>query len=342
MNLESSFKSFCELNKFEVNAQQIEIIDLLDKFINQKETFFSKLFKKRKKLCFYLYGKVGVGKTMLLDFVYDKLRIKKYRQHFNEFMINFHDFRHEKKDNNTIRDFVKKLKKNYDLIYLDEFQVSNIVDAMILGKLFEVIFEENIRIIITTNVKLDELYKDGLQRDQFLPFISIIENFSIQKKLQIKDDYRIKYNGKPQEIFFPLNANTSFKMNQKFREFTRNKKIESKIITTKGRNFEIENFYSGVARFKFKDLCEKNLGAEDYINIANICHHIFIEEIPIFNDENSNQQLRFITLIDILYEKKIRLTLSLKENLDNLGSSKKHFTIFKRTVSRIYEMTKSP
>ena len=91
--------------------------------------------------------------------------------------------------------------------------------------------------------------------------------------------------------------------------------IESKIITTKGRNFEIENFYSGVARFKFKDLCEKNLGAEDYINIANICHHIFIEEIPIFDDENSNQQLRFITLIDILYEKKIRLTLSLKENL---------------------------
>ena len=305
MNLKSSFKSFCELNKFEVNAQQIEIIDLLDKFINQKETFFNKLFKKRKKLCFYLYGKVGVGKTMLLDFVYDKLRIKKYRQHFNEFMINFHDFRHEKKDNNTIRDFVKKLKKNYDLIYLDEFQVSNIVDAMILGKLFEVIFEENIRIIITTNVKLDELYKDGLQRDQFLPFISIIENFSVQKELQIKDDYRTKDNGKPQEIFFPLNEKTSFKVNQRFREFTRNKNAESKIVTTKGRNFEIKNFYSGVVRFKFKDLCEKNLGAEDYINIANICHHIFIEEIPIFDDENSNQQLRFITLIDILYEKKL-------------------------------------
>ena len=342
MNLKSSFKSFCELNKFEVNAQQIEVIDLLDKFINQNETFFNKLFKKRKKLCFYLYGKVGVGKTMLLDYVYDKLRIKKCRQHFNEFMINFHDFRHEKKDNITIRDFVKKLKKNYDLIYLDEFQVSNIVDAMILGKLFEVIFEENIRIIITTNVKLDELYKDGLQRDQFLPFISIIENFSVQKELQIKDDYRIRDYGKPQEIFFPLNEKTSFKVNQRFREYTRNKNAESKIILTKGRNFKIENFYSGVARFKFKDLCEKNLGAEDYINIANICHHIFIEEIPIFDDENSNQQLRFITLIDILYEKKIRLTLSLCESLDNLGSSKKHFTIFKRTVSRIYEMTKSP
>ena len=144
------------------------------------------------------------------------------------------------------------------------------------------------------------------------------------------------------EIFFPLNEKTSFKINQRFREFTRNKKREKKIVITKGRDFVIENFYSGVARFKFKDLCDKNLGAEDYINIANICKHIFIEEIPKFNNENSNQQLRFITLIDILYEKKIRLTLSLEENLDNLSSSKKHSEVFKRTISRMFEMTKSP
>ena len=340
LNLQGSFKEFCEQNKFEFNSQQAEIINLLDKFLNQKETFFSRFFKKRKKLCFYLYGKVGVGKTMLLDFAYKKLGIKKHRQHFNEFMINFHDYRHERKDNNTISAFVKKLKKNYDLIYLDEFQVTNIVDAMILGKLFEIIFEENIKIIITTNTKLNDLYKDGLQRDQFLPFISIIENFSIQKELQIKDDYRTKSNEKPQEIFFPLSEKTTFRINQRFRELTRNKKKENKIVTTKGRNFEIKNFYSGIAKFRFRDLCDKNLGAEDFINISNICKHIFIENIPIFNNENSNQQLRFITLIDIFYEKKIRLTLSLEESLDNLGSSNKHLEIFKRTVSRMFEMTK--
>ena len=118
MNLQDSFKEFCTQKKFELNTQQIEIIHLLDNFLNNKETFFSKFFKKRKKLCFYLYGKVGVGKTMLLDFIYDKLKIKKHRQHFNEFMINFHDFRHEKRDDNTINAFVKKYKKNYDLIYL--------------------------------------------------------------------------------------------------------------------------------------------------------------------------------------------------------------------------------
>ena len=339
-NFQDLFQEFCEQNKFEVNAQQTEIIDLIDIFFNHKKTFLSNFFKKKKKLCFYLYGKVGVGKTMLLNFIYDRLEIKKQRMHFNEFMINFHDFRHEKKDNNTINAFVKKLKKNYDLIYLDEFQVTNIVDAMILGKLFQEIFEANIKIIITTNTKLNDLYKDGLQREQFLPFIKIIENFSIQKELLIKDDYRTKNITKLQEIFSPLNEKTYFKINQRFRELTKNKNKEKKLLTIKGREFVIKNFYSGITRFKFKDLCDKNLGAEDYINIAYICSHIFIEDIPVFKNENSNQQLRFITLIDILYEKKIKLTLSLEEKLDNISSSNKHFDIFKRTVSRLFEMTK--
>ena len=342
MNLKNKFEDFCNHNNYEVNSQQKEIIRLFDEFLNTKETFFKRFFKKKEKLCFYLYGKVGVGKTMLLNFVYDTLNIKKNRQHFNEFMINFHDFRHEKKDDGTLNAFAQKLKKKYDLIYLDEFQVTNIVDAMILGKLFEEIFKKKIKIIITTNTKLNDLYKGGLQRDQFLPFISTIEKFSIQKELIIKDDYRIKNNENLQEIFFPLNEKTSFRINQRFREFTRNKIKERKIVTTKGRDLVIENFYSGVARFKFKDLCDKNLGAEDYINIANSCNHIFIEEIPKFNDENSNQQLRFITLIDIFYEKKIRLTLSFEENFEDLSSSNKHSEIFKRTVSRLFEMTKSP
>ena len=340
MNLQNSFKEFCKQNKFEINDRQVEIINSLNRFLCPEETILSIIFKKDKKLCFYLSGKVGVGKTMLLNFAYNSLKVKKFRQHFNEFMINFHNFRHKKKDENTIRAFVKKLKGEYDLIYLDEFQVTNIVDAMILGKLFELIFEENIKIIITTNTNLNDLYRDGLQRDQFLPFISIIEKFSIQKELLIKDDYRTTKDEKLQDFFFPLNEKTSFKFNQRFRELTRDKNKEIKIITTKGRDFIIENFYSGVAKFNFKDLCDKNLGAEDYINIAKMCHHVFIEKIPKFNNENSNQQQRFITLIDILYEKKIHLILTHEEDLKNLSSSIKHSEIFKRTASRLFEMTK--
>ena len=278
---------------------------------------------------------------MLLNFVYERLKINKYRVHFNEFMISFHDFRHEKEDDHSIQSFVKSLKEKYDLIYLDEFQVTNIVDAMILGKLFEVIFDENIKIIITTNTKLNDLYKDGLQREQFLPFISIIEKFSIQKELIIKDDYRLKNTDESQHIFYPLNEKTSFRINKKFREYTKGNDQKALKVSTKGRDFLIEKFYSGIARFKFLNLCDDNLGAEDYLNISKVCKHVFIEEIPNFNNENSNQQLRFITLIDIFYEKKIKLTLSLKENLNNLGSSTKHSESFKRTISRLFEMTRN-
>ena len=339
-SLQDSFKEFCKKNLFENNNQQIEIVNLLDKFINPKKTFLSNFFKSKDKLCFYLYGNVGVGKTMILNFFYDQLKINKLRLHFNEFMINFHDFRHDKEDDNSIRSFVKDLKKKYELIYFDEFQVTNIVDAMILGKLFEIIFSENIKIIITTNTKLSDLYKDGLQREQFLPFISIIKNYSIQKELSLKDDYRIKDFNEKQRLYYPLNESTLFMINKNFRELTRDKKREVKKINTKGRDFIINNFYDGIIRFKFNDLCNKNLGAEDYINISNISNHIFIEEIPIFNENNSNQQLRFITLIDILYEKKIFLSLSLENDLNNLGSSSKHLQTFKRTTSRLIELTK--
>ena len=212
---------------------------------------------------------------------------------------------------------------------------------MILGKLFERIFKENIKIIITTNTKLVELYKDGLQREQFIPFIELIKKNSVQKVLFLEDDYRTQIQDKNQRIFYPLNEKTLFNINQNFRIFTKNLKKENTEINTKGRVFKIINFYQGVARFNFNQLCDQNLGAEDYLNLSQICKHVFIEEIPNFNEFNSNQQLRFITLIDIFYEKKISLTISLNCTLDKLGTSKKHSKIFKRTLSRLYEMTLS-
>ena len=341
INIKKKFEQFCKSKKYERNEKQIEIVNLLENFLNSitKSLFFFKNINF--KSCFYLHGNVGVGKTMILNFVYDMVKVKKMKSHFNEFMIKFHDFRHEKKDEKSIIQFVKDLKNKYELIYLDEFQVTNIVDAMILGKLFETIFLEEIKVIISTNIKVSELYKDGLQRDQFLPFINIIEKNSIQKELLLNDDYRIQKKDKKQKIFYPLNEKTLFTMNQNFRIFTKSLKKEEKSIITKGREFKIKNYYEGVARFNFKELCDQNLGAEDYINLANICNHIFIDEIPNFDEYNSNQQLRFITLIDILYDKKIMLTLSMDTELAKATSSKKHSDVFKRTLSRLYEMTLS-
>ena len=348
MNFKDLFLEHCKKNKFNINQNQIKVIEQLESYHNKnfKNSLLKKIFKKNSdELGFYLFGGVGVGKTMILDFFFDFIDTKKQRLHFNEFMINFHDFIHENKgssDENIINLFVNDLKSKISLIYFDEFQVTNIVDAMILGKLFEQIFKQNIKIIITSNTKISDLYKDGLQRDQFKPFINIMQSKSIEHELRIEEDYRRSKDNQKQRFFFPLNEENNFEINKFFRVITKNKKNFSKNLNIKGRIFEIKNFYEGISRFNFDELCDNNLGAEDYINISNICKHMFIEEIPNFNNENSNQQLRFITMIDILYEKKIRLTLSIEENLNNLSSSNKHSEVFRRTISRMFEMTKSP
>jgi cell division protein ZapE len=175
-------------------------------------------------------------------------------------MLNFHNFAHDKKDKgneNIIDLFVKNIKSKFSLIYFDEFQVTNIVDAMILGKLFQKIFDENLKIIVTSNTRI----------------------------------------------------------------------------------FEIKKFYEGISRFNFQELCNKNLGAEDYLEISKKSKFIIIEEIPSFNDINSNQQQRFITLIDIIYDRNISIAVTAEKSLEKLTSSRSLEKPFKRTISRLYELT---
>ncbi len=345
MNLENLFKNFCKKNNLEINVYQLAIIDQLKSFykLNFNQSIFNKLFSKIDlKPAFYLYGGVGVGKTMILNFFFNLVEDKKLRQHFNEFMLSFHDFAHERKEKNeenVINQFVKDLKSKTKLIYFDEFQVTNIVDAMILGKLFEQIFKENIKIILTSNTKISELYKDGLQRDQFKPFIKIMEEQCTELELKIEDDYRKSNENQKQRYFYPLNQETNFKINKFFRTITKDKKYLSKIVNVKGREFKIKNFYEGVARFDFDDLCNQNLGAEDYLEIIKNCKFITLDNIPQFNDVNSNQQQRFISLIDVLYDKDIPLAVTAEKNIDRFTSSRLLEKPFKRTVSRLYELT---
>ena len=181
--LEEKFRSFCNSKNLEINKDQITTIQILENFYNENFNFsFINFFKKKNhKKGFYLYGGVGVGKTMILDFFYNLISEKKLRLHFNEFMLNFHNFVHENKNKgneNIVNLFVKNLKSKVSIIYFDEFQVTNIVDAMILGQLFNNMFNENIKIIITSNTMISELYKDGLQRDQFKPFIEIMKKIN--------------------------------------------------------------------------------------------------------------------------------------------------------------------
>ena len=341
---QKEFLDYCNKYDLEINQNQTEVIKNLEKFYKKNsKSFFSKIFSKDlAKKSFYLFGDVGVGKTMILNFFFERIEEKKLRQHFNEFMLDFHEFVHKKKEKNevnVINQFVKNLKSKASLIYFDEFQVTNIVDAMILGKLFDQIYKEGIKIILTSNTKISELYKDGLQRDQFKPFIKIMQDQSIEYELKIDDDYRKSNYNEKQRYYFPLNQETNFKINKFFRTITKGKKRKLKIINVKGRDFRIENFYEGIAKFNFNELCDQNLGAEDYLQITKNCKFIVINQIPQFNDTNANQQQRFITLLDILYEKNIPISVTTNQKIDKFTSSKLLEKPFKRTISRLYELT---
>ncbi len=343
MNLKKLFLDHCKVKKYEINQDQLDIIKNVENFYsgNFKQTIFNKIFKKKNnKLGFYLVGDVGVGKTMILNFFFNQLKEKKLRLHFNEFMVNFHDyiFKNEEKENG-IANFVKDLNNEVEILYFDEFQVTNIVDAMILGKLFEKIFDKNIKVIFSSNIKINDLYKDGLQRDQFIPFIKILKTNSYEKELFINEDYRSSKNRDLQRYLSPIDQSTNFTFNKFFRKITKNKKKTLKNLEIKGRKLEIKNYYENIAKFDFDELCNRHLGSEDYIAIANNCDFIFIEDLPDFDESNSNQQQRFITLIDIFYEKKIPLMITSKVNLDTINSAKSLIDPFKRTVSRLHELT---
>ncbi len=342
--LEEKFYLYCNSENLEVNYNQLLVIKKLQEYSKKNfKSFIHNFFsKENSKKSFYLYGDVGVGKTMILDFFFNQIKEKKKRLHFNEFMLNFHNFVHKRKnknEQNIINLFVKDLKSKVSLLYFDEFQVTNIVDAMILGKLFEEIFKENIKIILTSNTKISELYKEGLQRDQFKPFIKIMEEKSFECELKIDDDYRKSEENQKQRYFFPLNKEINFRINKFFRTITRGKKKLNKVLNIKGRDFEITNYYEGISRFDFKDLCDQNLGAEDYLEIVKVSEFIFIENIPQFNDVNSNQQHRLITLIDIIYDKNIPIAVTADQDLSQFTSSQSLESQFKRTISRLYELT---
>ena len=345
MNLKKSFLTLCENKEYEVNENQISIVEKLSEYynLNFNQSLIKKIFKdKNKKSGFYLVGDVGVGKTMILNFFFSSLKEKKYRLHYNEFMIKFHEFIFENKkkgENQGLEKFVEKLSDKTQILYFDEFQVTNIVDAMILGKLFKKIFEQNIKVIFSSNIKIKDLYKNGLQRDQFMPFIKILEHNCSEIELEIPEDYRTNKNIPLDRFLSPIDESSNFKFNKFFRKMTKNKEKTTKILNIKGRKLIIENFYDRVTKFNFDELFNNNLGSEDYIRIAKESDLIFIENLPNFNEDNSNQQQRFITFIDIIYEKKIPLMIKSEVDLNSLCSSKSLTEPFKRTLSRLYEMT---
>lgn len=304
--------------------------------------FFPKRSSPPKGL--YIYGGVGRGKSMLMDMFYEQTPIKaKLRIHFHAFMQDVHDQMHEIRKtgvDDAIKPVAQRIIQATDLLCFDEMQITDIADAMIVGRLFESLFNAGITIVTTSNRHPDELYKDGLNRALFLPFIDMIKTRLTVYCLDSPTDHRQNRLVEQQIYFHPLNKKTTKAIDDLWNELSGGTS-EPLSIKRKGRNIIIPSFSSGVGKASFDDLCKNPLGPGDYLEIAQNIRVLFLTDIPKLSKANNNEAKRFVTLIDALYEAQVRLIASANAGPEHLYTDGAGAFEFERTASRLREMQSS-
>jgi len=321
---------------------------LLSKTNNsRRNNIFTKIFanKNVKKVKgIYLHGGVGRGKSMIMDLFFQNLDIKnKRRLHFHDFMKEVHQRILEKskveKDKDSVVLVGQDLAESAKLLCFDEMEVKDIADAMILSRLFDVMFNEGTILVTTSNQPPDGLYKNGLHRDRILPFI---ENLKVNTDIiEIPDgnDWRNRSLSGNRMWLSPISKTNYEKIDKIFETLSIGFEIRAESIDIAGRKIFIPKVAASIARIDFNDLCNKPLAASDYIEIALRYKGIILDNIPTLNDEMRNETRRFIWLIDALYDKNCFLIASSQTNFATLYNGQEWEFEFQRTVSRITEMT---
>ena len=293
----------------------------------------------------YMYGDVGRGKSMLMDLFFETAPIEqKRRVHFHSFMLEVHAFIHEwrqtenKKGDDPLVPLAAKIASDAWLLCFDEFQVTDVADAMLLGRLFELLFDRGVVVIATSNRIPEDLYKDGLNRDLFLPFIDLIKEQLDILHLSGGTDYRLDRLSKSKVYFSPLGPDADQLMSETFELLIEGSKPEQTTLTNKGREIEIPTCARGVARLSFEELCARPLGASDYLMLTENFHTLLLDNVPKLGPHNRNEAKRFVTLVDVLYEAHANLVLSAEVEAEKLYEEGHGHFEFARTVSRLMEM----
>ena len=290
----------------------------------------------------YIFGSVGRGKTLAMDMFFETIPTKRKRRvHFHEFMLDVHSRIKEARDgskSDPLKIVAKSIANETLLLCFDELHVTDITDAMVLGRLFDQMLELGMIIVATSNAHPQELYKDGLNRQLFLPFVDLIENHLEVYKLDADRDFRLeKLSG--QTLYFLMNDGTARQnMDAVWENMTGGHDDHAHEIELNGRMLIVPRAAMGSARFEFADLCENPLGAEDYLTLAHAFHTIFIDHIPILTPERRNEARRFINLIDTLYDNRVKLIVSAEAEPTDLYPKGTGADLFERTTSRLIEM----
>lgn len=314
------------------------------------------LFGKRKAAShekvrgLYIWGSVGRGKTMLMDLFFDSLQLAaKRRAHFHVFMADVHErihaFRQQVKagqirDSDPIGPTAKAIAAEARVLCFDEFTVTDIADAMILGRLFTALFQEGVVLVATSNVEPSKLYDGGLNRALFLPFLDLLAAQTEVVKLEARTDFRLEKLGGASVYHQPIGQLSTAALDEAFQRLTGRKRGEPLTLSVKGHALVLPQAAQGVARATFHDLCDHPYGASDYLAIARRFHTLVLDDIPLLHLENRNEAKRFIILIDALYENHVKLIASAAAEPSRLYGADygREAFEFDRTVSRLIEM----
>jgi cell division protein ZapE len=303
--------------------------------------FFQKPAAQLKGL--YIWGDVGRGKTLLMDFFFESVAIAmKRRAHFNSFMVDVHSRIHTERQRMGSSDPISVISRGIAeearLLCFDEFQVTDIADAMILGRLFDRLFVEGVTIVATSNSPPDRLYEGGLNRQLFLPFIEEIKQRLEVVELNGPIDYRLQRIAGLDVYLTPLGPKADAAMDAAWQRLTDSKRGKSMHLTVLGRQVPVPQAARGVARFGFAGLCAQPLAAADFLAVAQAFHTLLLDHIPVLSPEMRNEARRFILLIDTLYDEGVKLICSAAAPPEALYPEGDGSDAFRRTASRLAEM----
>ena len=345
MGLLQNYEALVQSGKVKPDAAQMLVVSKLATLcdqLNQRQkpaNILKRLFAQQSKPDWrglYIYGEVGRGKTFLMDLFFEKIvSISKRRIHFHAFMQDVHARRAALNSDDVIGEIAEQLSARAKLLCLDEMQISDIADATIIGRLFEAMQARGVCIVTTSNLPPDGLYKDGLNRQLFLPFISWMNQNLDVIHLEDGTDYRLGRLASRQTY---LIGNRTEDMNIIWNELTDHSAGEKFNIEVLGRKLLVPKAARGCARFTFAELCENPLGAADYLALARNFRTIFIDQLPVIKASNRNEAKRFILMIDTFYDAKIKLIISAAAAPEKLYPTGQHAKEFARTVSRLKEM----
>ncbi|MEP1961542.1 cell division protein ZapE [Tateyamaria sp.] len=288
----------------------------------------------------YLWGGVGRGKSMLMDFFVSHVEVPARRVHFHAFMQEIHAQMHEARKrevDDAIAPVAANVAASVRLLAFDEMQINDITDAMIVGRLFEALFAAGVVVVTTSNRIPDDLYKDGLNRPLFVPFIEHLKDHMQVWELASPTDYRQDRLSGSNTYFSPLGASARKQMDAIWSDLSGGD-AQPLDIAIKGRTVTIPQFRNGVGRASFFDLCAKPLGPGDFLAVADACKVLMIDDIPSLSRSNFNEAKRFVTLIDALYEAHVRLICSAAAMPEMLYLEGEGTFEFERTASRLREM----